>query len=85
MPFDFDPSRYSTIELAAIAAIVLSVAVSAYFLFSIWANNMKAGGAPLVRSVHVLTCAAQYLINLLDQWLEERLGIVVKRKCAADL
>jgi hypothetical protein len=39
----------------------------------------------MVRSVHVLTCAAQYLINLLDQWLEERLGIVVKRKCAADL
>ena len=37
----------------------------------------------MVRSVHVLTCAAQYLIDLLDQWLEERLGIVVKRKCAA--
>jgi hypothetical protein len=36
-------------------------------------------------SVHVLKSAAQYLIDLLDQWLEERLGIVVKRKCAADL
>jgi hypothetical protein len=33
----------------------------------------------MVRSVHVLTFAAQYLINLLDQWLEERLGIVSAR------
>ena len=39
----------------------------------------------MVRSVHVLTCAAQYLIDLLDQWLEERLGIVVDRQCAANL
>ena len=51
---------------------------------------MQSDGGPIktlemVRSVHVLTCAAQYLIDLLDQWLEERLGIVVKRKCAADL
>jgi hypothetical protein len=39
----------------------------------------------MARSVHVPTCAAQYLIDLLDQWLEERLGIVVKRKYAANL
>src|SRR5258705_10232799 len=37
MPFDFHPSRYSTIELAAMATIVVSVAAIAYLLFSIWA------------------------------------------------
>ena len=34
----------------------------------------------MVRSVHVPTCAAQYLIDLLDQRLEERLGIHVDRQ-----
>src|SRR6266478_7131243 len=37
MPFDFHASRYSTIELAAMATIVVSVAAIAYLLFSIWA------------------------------------------------
>jgi hypothetical protein len=36
MAFDFHPSQYSSTELAAIAAIVLSVAAIAYFLFAIW-------------------------------------------------
>ncbi len=39
----------------------------------------------MVRSVHVPTCAVQDRIDLFDQRLEERLGIVVERKCAADL
>src|SRR6266404_2054698 len=37
MAFDFHASRYSTIELAAMATIVVSVAAIAYLLFSIWA------------------------------------------------
>jgi hypothetical protein len=38
MAFDFHPSRYSTIELVAMAAIVLSVAAIAFVGFSIWAE-----------------------------------------------
>jgi len=44
MPFDFHPSRYSTIELAAVATIVVSVAAIAYLLFShLGSTTMKAG------------------------------------------
>jgi hypothetical protein len=38
MPLDFDPRRYSTIELVAIAAIVLSLVAIAYVLFLVWAG-----------------------------------------------
>jgi hypothetical protein len=38
MPFDFDPRRYSTIELVAIAISVVAVAVLALIGFSILAE-----------------------------------------------
>ncbi len=38
MPLNFDPSRYSTIELVAIAMSVLAVAVIAFYGISIWAT-----------------------------------------------
>jgi hypothetical protein len=43
MPFDFRASRYSTIELAAMATLVVSVTAIAYLLFHLGSTTMKAG------------------------------------------
>jgi len=43
MPFDFHASRYSTIELAAMATLVVSVTAIATYCFHLGGTTMKAG------------------------------------------